>query len=147
MALRPTLAIDGEPVKARIHFKVRRPIVEPAVGIGFSNLEGRRALTYAMDFQEGIRPSSLGPGAYSVDIEIGSLPLAPDIYNLDIGCRSRGLHMLDYLPAGVQLEIAAGPNGRTYYPTVGGVIGRSKCIWSSQRSGKARAGFEGQNVS
>ena len=52
----------GEPVKARIHFKVQSPIVELALGIGFSNLDGRRALTFASDFQNCVRPNVAGPG-------------------------------------------------------------------------------------
>jgi lipopolysaccharide transport system ATP-binding protein len=100
----------GEPVKARIHFGTRTPVLGLAIGIGFSTLDGRRLLTYETDFQGGLRPNIDVPGTYSVDIEISSLPLAPDIYEFDIGCRSGDFHALDYLAGGIQLEIIAGPH-------------------------------------
>jgi lipopolysaccharide transport system ATP-binding protein len=99
----------GQPVKARIYFKTRVPIKDVVVGIGFSTLEGRRLLTYDSDFEGGHRPSFNDPGAHFVDIQIGSLPLAPDIYGLDIGARSGDFQALDYLPARTWLDIAPGP--------------------------------------
>ena len=87
----------GERVKARIYLRTRSPIADISVGIGFSNL-GRRLLSYDSDLQPGARPRLPRPGAYSIDFEVSSLPLAPDLYNLDIICRSGGPHMLDYVP-------------------------------------------------
>jgi lipopolysaccharide transport system ATP-binding protein len=98
----------GEAVKARIRFNARVPISDVVVGIGFSTIEGRRLLTYESDWQSGYRPSFDKPGVHSVDIEIDSLPLAPDIYSLDIGSRSGDFHSLDYIPARVWLDIAPG---------------------------------------
>jgi lipopolysaccharide transport system ATP-binding protein len=99
----------GEPVRARIHFRISAPISDLTVGIGFSALDGGRLLTYETDFPLEDRPTFSEPGLYSVDIEIDSLPLAPDVYNLDIGCRSGDFHSLDYLPAVAKLEIIPGP--------------------------------------
>jgi lipopolysaccharide transport system ATP-binding protein len=99
----------GEPVKARIHLKTRAPVSAVSVGIGFSTLEGARLLSYDTDFQSGFRPDIADPGKYSVDVAIDSLPLAPDMYNLDVGCRSGDFHGLDYLPACSQAEVIAGP--------------------------------------
>jgi lipopolysaccharide transport system ATP-binding protein len=99
----------GAPAKARIFFSIRAPVSEVAVGIGFSNLEGIRLLTYETDFQNGVRPDLSCPGDYVVDATVDALPLAPDMYNLDVGCRSGDFHGLDYLPACSQIEVIAGP--------------------------------------
>jgi lipopolysaccharide transport system ATP-binding protein len=99
----------GEPVKARVHFKTRTPLTDLAIGIGFSNMNGTRLLTYETDFQDGSRPTLGEPGSYSVDVEVASLPLGPDFYLLDIGCRSGDFHGLDYVPASAQIEVVAGP--------------------------------------
>jgi lipopolysaccharide transport system ATP-binding protein len=99
----------GEPIKARIHFKIHNPLSELAIGIGFSNIGGTRLLTYDTDLQSQFRPTLSKPGAYSVEVEADSLPLAPDIYCLDIGCRSGDFHALDYIPALTRLEVVIGP--------------------------------------
>jgi lipopolysaccharide transport system ATP-binding protein len=104
----------GEPVKARIHFKTRVSVAEVSIGIGFSTLEGRRLLTYETDFQDGLRPSISHPGMHSVDIEVDSLPLAPDVYDLDVGCRSGDFHPLDYIPSAINLEVIPGPKTPGY---------------------------------
>ena len=98
----------GEPVKARIHFNARAPIKDVVLGIGFSEMGGRRLLTYDSDFGDGRRPSFDGPGLNFVEIQIDALPLAPDIYALDIGARS-GDGGLDYIPARVLLDVIPGP--------------------------------------
>ena len=100
----------GEPIKARIHFKTRASVADVGIGIGFSTLEGRRLLTYETDFPDGLRTSIPHPGVHSVDIEIDSLPLAPDVYDLDVGCRSGDSHPLDYIPSAISLEVIPGPN-------------------------------------
>jgi lipopolysaccharide transport system ATP-binding protein len=99
----------GEPVKARIGFATRAAVSEVTVGIGFSIFDGPRLLTYETDFPKGYRPDLLTPGNYSVDVSIDALPLAPDIYGLDIGCRSGDSHLLDYLPTCSQVEVIGGP--------------------------------------
>ncbi len=55
-------------------------------------------------------PDFSEPGDFSVDVTIDALPLGPDIYNVDVGCRSGDFHGLDYLPACQQVEVIAGPN-------------------------------------
>jgi ABC-type polysaccharide/polyol phosphate transport system ATPase subunit len=99
----------GQPVKALIRFRTRAPLTEVVLGIGFSDLEGRRLLTYSTDFQQGFRSSFRESGSHSVEIEVESLPLVPALYSLDIGCRSGNAYPLDYLPDIVQLEVFAGP--------------------------------------
>jgi lipopolysaccharide transport system ATP-binding protein len=98
----------GQHVKARIQFRTQSPLRDVTVGIGFSNSEGYRLLTYETDFQEGHRPSLIKPGTYTVEFEVDSLPLAPDNYYLDIGCRSGDDYALDYVAAGAELEIVPG---------------------------------------
>jgi lipopolysaccharide transport system ATP-binding protein len=100
----------GQPVRARVHFETRAAVSAVSVGIGFSSPEGMRLLTYETDFQDGSRPDLTISGKYSVDVVLDALPLAPDIYALDVGCRSGDFHGLDYLPACAQIEVIAGPN-------------------------------------
>jgi len=112
----------GEPIKARIHFKTRASVANVTIGIGFSTFEGRRLLTYETDFQDGFRPSIPRPGVHSVDITIDSLPLAPDLYDLDVGCRSGENHPLDYIPSAINLEVIPGPN------TPGNIVGKDAAV-------------------
>jgi lipopolysaccharide transport system ATP-binding protein len=100
----------GEPAKVRIRFNITAPVSAVAVGIGFSSFEGARLLTYETDFQDGFRPDLSSPGSHAVDLAVDALPLAPDLYNLDVGCRSGDFHGLDYLPACSQVEVIAGPS-------------------------------------
>jgi len=100
---------NGEPMKGRIRFRARTPSHDLAIGIGFANLEGSRVLTYETDFQDGFRPDISQAGEYSVDFAVESLPLAPDIYALDVFCRSSEINSVDYVPAVAQIEVVAGP--------------------------------------
>jgi lipopolysaccharide transport system ATP-binding protein len=104
----------GEPLKARINFRTRAALTDVAIGIGFSNMGGTRLLSYDTDFQEGSRQTLPRPGRYSVRVEVDSLSLGPDMYCLDIGCRSGDSHSLDYLAAVAQVEIVAGPKTPGY---------------------------------
>ena len=104
----------GESVRARIRFRTRVPLAQVSIGIGFSALDGRRLLTYETDFQDGLRPSINRPGMHSVDVTIDSLPLPPDVYDLDLGSKSGDSHQLDYLPSAVSLEIIPGLNTPEY---------------------------------
>jgi hypothetical protein len=70
---------------------------------------GRRLLTYESDSREGRRPSFYEPGVNFAEIQIDALPLAPDIYALDIGARS-GDGGLDYIPARIFLDVVPGPD-------------------------------------
>jgi lipopolysaccharide transport system ATP-binding protein len=99
----------GEKAKARITFETSAPLIDLTIRLGFSGLDGRRLLTYESDFQDNYRPSLLAAGKYSVDIEIDSLPLAPGVYTIDVGCRSGESHSLDYIGSAAQVEIISGP--------------------------------------
>jgi lipopolysaccharide transport system ATP-binding protein len=104
----------GERIRARICFNTRAPVLGVAVGIGFSNVEGARLLTYETDFQDGFRPDLAQPGKFVVEVAVDALPLAPDIYSLDVGCRSGDSHGLDYLAACSRVEVIAGPTTPGY---------------------------------
>jgi len=124
----------GEPVKARVGFATRATVSEVTVGIGFSIFDGARLLTYETDFQEGYRPDHLTPGHYSVEVSIDALPLAPDIYVLDIGCRSGDAHVLDYLSACFQVEVVSSPKTPGYIIQKGaGVRLASNWSWESAK--------------
>jgi lipopolysaccharide transport system ATP-binding protein len=119
----------GEKVNARIRFSVRAPVSGLAIGIGFSTLEGTRLLTYDSDLKDGSRLDLQTPGTHTFDVKIGALPLAPDIYNLDIGCRSGDTHTLDYLPACAQMEVIAGRNTPGLIVIKGGAV-RLRADWN-----------------
>jgi lipopolysaccharide transport system ATP-binding protein len=120
----------GEPVIARVNFKTRSAVADVTLAIGFSSVEGKRLLTYETDFPDGLRPSISNNGAYSVEFHIDSLPLAPDIYGLDIGSRSGDFHPLDYMPLGVLLDVVPGPKTPGYLIRKdAGVRLACKCSW------------------
>jgi lipopolysaccharide transport system ATP-binding protein len=104
----------GEPLCARIHFRITSPVEDATVGFGFSTIDGTRLLSYDTDFPDGHRPNLSETGAYSVRVEVDALPLAPGIFSLDIGCRSGDAHSLDYLPAVAQIEVIPGPKTPGY---------------------------------
>jgi len=121
----------GEPFKARIHFRTSGSIMGVSVTIGFSNLDGVRVMSYDTDLRDGVRPNLPGAGTYSVDIEVDTLPLVPDNYNLDIMCRWGSKYVLDYIPAAIQLEIAAGPTTPGFIiGGFGGVRNSGKWTWN-----------------
>jgi lipopolysaccharide transport system ATP-binding protein len=125
----------GQPVKARLHFETHTPVPRLAVGVGFSDLTGRRILSYDTDFQDGRRPDFPIPAVYAVDFQIEALPLQPDTYTLDIGCRSGDFSLLDYIPCALQLEVFAGPTTPNFIlQRIPGVRLRSKWNWNSQNS-------------
>jgi len=99
----------GQPVSASLRFKLDSPIEDLCIGIGFSTLDARRLLTYDTSFQDGFCPRVSPPGNYVVKVDIDSLPLEPNIYNLDIGCLSGDVYGLDYLPGVIQIEVIPGP--------------------------------------
>jgi lipopolysaccharide transport system ATP-binding protein len=100
----------GEEAKALIRFQIDAPVHDVAVGIGFSSLDGKRLLTYETDFSDQRRPSFEQPGIYSVVADIPSLAVGPDMYDLDVGCRSGDFYALDYVPGAFQLEVVPGSN-------------------------------------
>lgn len=120
----------GEPVKARITFRARVAVPKVAIGIGFSNREGTRLLTYNTDFQDGPRPD-LAPGENAVVVNIEAFPLLPAIYSLDIGCRSGNADPLDYVPGCTQIEVAAGASTPSFLLGSGATVHlASEWSWS-----------------
>jgi lipopolysaccharide transport system ATP-binding protein len=126
----------GEPVAARIHFKTNVPIEDVVIGIGFSTIDGRRVLTYDSDFSEGYRHSFSRPGHHSVDVKIDALPLAPNIYALDIGARCGDLHGLDYCPARALLDVVPGSaTPASIFRKEPGVRLESRWFWAKDEDG------------
>jgi lipopolysaccharide transport system ATP-binding protein len=122
----------GELLKARIYLKTQSSLRDVAITIGFSNLEGRRLLSYDMDLHKNICQNLPRSGAYWVDFEVDALPLVPDVYNFDIMCRSGGKYLLDFIPAAAQLEIMAGPTTPGFIiGGFGGVRNAGKWVWNN----------------
>jgi lipopolysaccharide transport system ATP-binding protein len=123
----------GEPVTARIHFSIQMPIRNVILGIGFSSIDGRRLLTYDSDFQQGYCPSFNEPGIYSVDIQIGELPLSPDLYALDVGARYGDFGSSDLVTARTWLDIVPGYCTTQYVAqNAGGVRLGSSWMWKRE---------------
>ena len=74
----------GEPVRIRLHFVVRAPVAGAS-----------RVLTYQMDHQATHRDLAR-PGRYWVDLIAHPWILGPDIYDVDISCRSGGFHVVQF---------------------------------------------------
>jgi lipopolysaccharide transport system ATP-binding protein len=135
----------GEEVRARISLETRDPVANVAVGIGFCDLTGKRILSYDTDLQDGYRPNLARSGIYTVDVVIDALPLQPDTYVLDIGCRSGDSYLVDYIPAALQLEVLAGPRTPGFishhYPIV-----RLPSRWTWNLRSSPRASTDAGNV-
>jgi lipopolysaccharide transport system ATP-binding protein len=130
----------GEPVKARIHFKTVAPIEAVVVGVGFSTIDGQRLLTYDSNFPAGIGRNIHRPGNHAVDIEIRSLPLAPDVYTLDIGSRSGDFTHLDYIPGAALLDVIPGPKTpASIIRKDAGVRLESRWIWAGDDIDRAES--------
>ena len=132
----------GEPVEVCIRFEMVLPVSAVTVGIVFSTGEGTRLLTYDFDFPDGFRPDFSDRGTFSVDVTVGALPLGPDIYNVDIGCRSGDAHGLDYVAGCQQVEVMAGPT------TPGAIVAKGvgsspvgRLAWSCSAGPAAAGGF------
>jgi lipopolysaccharide transport system ATP-binding protein len=98
----------GEPVRIRLHFEVRAPVAGASIYLGLNSLTGTRVLTYQMD-QQAMHRDLDRRGRYWVDLIIDPLILGPDIYDMDISCRSGGFHVVDSIRGCTRLEVIAGP--------------------------------------
>ena len=112
---------QGDRTRARITFSAKTPLSDLAIGILFRNVEGNQLMECCSDLSDGMRQNIPGAGRYSATIEIDSLPLAPDAYALDIGCRSGDAHVLDYIPGCVEVDVI--PGSRTLSHTIGRCAG------------------------
>jgi lipopolysaccharide transport system ATP-binding protein len=123
----------GQAVRGRIQFRTQGPLQDVTVGIGFSNFEGCRLLTYETDFPEGHRRGLMKPGNYTVEVEVDSLPLAPDNYYLDVGCRSGDYYALDYIMAAAELEVVPGPTTPAHIARKNAAVRLpSKWVWTER---------------
>jgi lipopolysaccharide transport system ATP-binding protein len=121
----------GEKFSLRVHFRTLDQVDEISVGIGFSNLEGIRLLSYDTDFQAGHRPDFKKNSTCVVQVS-AELPLAPGLYNFSVGCRSGDAFGLDYIPEAGQVEVVMGPKTPGYIAVPGaGVRLASDWTWQS----------------
>ncbi len=100
----------GEPLRGRIGIEISGATDDVAFGLGFSTPDGVRLLSYDSDLSEDPRFQFSSPGLHWVDFSIDALPLPPDTYSLDVGCRLGGYQGADYIPSVVLLDIAPGPS-------------------------------------
>jgi len=95
----------GTTVRVALHCHATADCEEVTAGVGFSNLEGVRLLTYDTDLLDMTRHQIKKNQDITFELEIPELPAGPGIYNLDLGLRSGDMHQLDFLPAGAQIEV------------------------------------------
>jgi lipopolysaccharide transport system ATP-binding protein len=112
---------QGDRTRARITFSTKTPISDLAIGILFRNVEGNQLMECCSDLSDGMRQNLPRAGRYSSTIEIDALPLAPDAYALDIGCRSGDSHGLDYIPGCAEVDVI--PGSQTLPHTIGRCAG------------------------
>ena len=102
----------GEPARIRLHFEVRAPVAGASIYLGLNSLGGARVLTYQMD-HEAMHRDLARPGRYWVDLVIDPWILGPDVYDMDVSCRSGGFHVVDSIRGCTRLEVIAGPKTPT----------------------------------
>jgi lipopolysaccharide transport system ATP-binding protein len=100
----------GTRVRLAMNCRTSADCVDVSAGLGFSNLEGVRLLTYDTDLYTPARHQIKKDQNVTFEIEIFDLPTAPGVYNLDFGVRSGDIHQLDFLPAAAQIEVVPGEN-------------------------------------
>ncbi len=119
-----------EAFRLRIHFRTSVEVHDVSFGLGFSNLEGVRLLSYDTDFQSAVRPNISSGKTCFVDISVADLPLAPGLYSFSVGSRSGDAFGLDYLSEVGQIEVIMGPKTPGYIAVPGaGVRLRSEWNW------------------
>jgi lipopolysaccharide transport system ATP-binding protein len=99
----------GERATLRLHFEARAGVSNISFGVGFNSPGGVRVLTYHMMNDEARRDLA-HPGRYSIDLIIDPLMLGPNIYEVDVSCRSGELHALDFVGNCAQIEVIPGPS-------------------------------------
>ena len=109
----------GENFSLRIHFETFDEVHEVSIGVGLSNLEGVRLLTYETDFQTGHRPDLARQKKGFVDVIVPALPLAPGLYSFCVGSRSGDAFGLDYIAEVGQVEVVMGPKTPGYIAVPG----------------------------
>jgi lipopolysaccharide transport system ATP-binding protein len=105
---------NGEQATIRLHFETRAPLFGVSVVVGFNSPGGTRVLSYHMNQNSARRDLAL-PGRHSVDLTIDPLILGPEIYSIDVVCRSGDLHILDAVGDCSQVEVVAGPSTPTTF--------------------------------
>ena len=114
----------------RVHFQTSDEVHDVSTGLGFSNLEGVRLLSYDTDFQDGHRPNISKGCQGHADITVAELPLAPGLYSFSLGCRSGDAFGLDYIQEVGQVEVIMGPKTPGYIAVPGaGVRLTSEWTW------------------
>lgn len=100
----------GATIKLVMRCGAMTDCLDVSAGIGISNLEGLRLLTYDTDLVANSRHKISRGEQVRFEIEIPDLPVSPGIYSLDLGIRSGDMHQLDYMPGAVQMEVVPGAN-------------------------------------
>jgi lipopolysaccharide transport system ATP-binding protein len=98
----------GTDIRLTIRGKALADCADVSMAIGFSNLEGVRLLTYDTDLADATRHQVKRGDNLHFEIEIRDLPVAPGIYNLDLGVRSGDVRQLDFIPGAAQIQVIPG---------------------------------------
>jgi lipopolysaccharide transport system ATP-binding protein len=104
-----TTVMHGEPLEIAIAFEVRTAAKSVVFGIGLNGPSGSRILSCDSDLVGPVLYDFKRPGRYAVMVRIPSLPLSPERYTLDIGCRTQAGIMIDEVKSVGILDILPGP--------------------------------------
>jgi lipopolysaccharide transport system ATP-binding protein len=104
------------PVKIEIWFECLAKVEDVSFGVGFCNREGMRILSLDSD-NVGKRWNLISGQRGTALIHISRLHLEPDLYTMDIGCRSGDTHGLDYLPQFGQVSVSPSDSTLTMFAT------------------------------
>jgi len=98
----------GEPARLRLHFRTKAPVSNVSIVVGFNSVDGVRLVSYHMD-HAGARRDLTVSDRSAVELVIDSLNLGPNLFNLDLSCRSGDFHGLDGISGCGRVEVVAGP--------------------------------------
>src|SRR5262249_37847959 len=104
-----TTVMHAEPLEIAIDFEVRAATRGVVFGIGLNGPTGARLLSCDSDLVEPVLYDFSRPGRYCVTVRIPSLPLSPERYTLDIGCRTQTGFMIDEVKSIGLLDVLPGP--------------------------------------
>lgn len=99
--------VNGERLVMKLTCQAQGPVPEVAASFAFRNLDGVLLQTFDSDLVGA--QWDLARGLHEFSMEIDRLDLQPCGYILDIGMRTGGNHVLDYLPACARIQIHPGP--------------------------------------
>jgi lipopolysaccharide transport system ATP-binding protein len=120
----------GEPLKLRIAFDTRAPILHAAVGVGLEDMYGTRLMTFNSD-ESGVTLTTERDGTYAMTLCVPQPSLNPGRYSLSCAVLSGG-QILDFLQHAAMFDVLPldDESGAHVEPTDGAGPIRVPCAWT-----------------